>query len=141
MKLLVTGRAGFIGSAVVRLAVQRGHQVVNLDALTYAANLGNDFVKTMLRLSDTRDEISVVDGQISGPTPDASWCTSARAIFNAAGRPTRVIGIPSSAYPTPTARALNSRIDCVSISQTVGIRRPDWQLELRKSLKELAQPA
>ena len=41
MKLLVTGGAGFIGSAVVRLAVSRGHQVVNLDALTYAACLDN----------------------------------------------------------------------------------------------------
>ena len=41
MKILVTGGAGFIGSAVVRLAVRRGHQVVNLDALTYAANLEN----------------------------------------------------------------------------------------------------
>jgi dTDP-glucose 4,6-dehydratase len=38
MKLLVTGGAGFIGSAVVRAAVQRGHQVVNLDAMTYAAS-------------------------------------------------------------------------------------------------------
>ena len=37
MKLLVTGGAGFIGSAVVRLAVSRGHEVINLDALTYAA--------------------------------------------------------------------------------------------------------
>jgi dTDP-glucose 4,6-dehydratase len=41
MKLLVTGGAGFIGSAVVRLAIARGHQVVNLDALTYAACLEN----------------------------------------------------------------------------------------------------
>ncbi|MGC8201372.1 dTDP-glucose 4,6-dehydratase [Aliiroseovarius sp. PTFE2010] len=41
MKILVTGGAGFIGSAVVRLAVSRGHQVVNLDALTYAACLEN----------------------------------------------------------------------------------------------------
>jgi dTDP-glucose 4,6-dehydratase len=41
MKLLVTGGAGFIGSAVVRLAVERGHHVVNLDALTYAACLEN----------------------------------------------------------------------------------------------------
>ena len=41
MKLLVTGGAGFIGSAVVRLAVARGHRVVNLDALTYAACLQN----------------------------------------------------------------------------------------------------
>ena len=37
MRLLVTGGAGFIGSSVVRLAVARGHEVVNLDALTYAA--------------------------------------------------------------------------------------------------------
>ena len=41
MKLLITGGAGFIGSAVVRLAVARGHEVVNVDALTYAACLDN----------------------------------------------------------------------------------------------------
>ena len=41
MKLLVTGGAGFIGSAVVRLAVSRGFDVVNVDALTYAACLDN----------------------------------------------------------------------------------------------------
>ncbi|SDN59712.1 dTDP-glucose 4,6-dehydratase [Lutimaribacter pacificus] len=41
MKLLVTGGAGFIGSAVVRQAVAAGHEVVNLDALTYAACLDN----------------------------------------------------------------------------------------------------
>ena len=37
MKLLVTGGAGFIGSAVVRQAIAAGHEVVNLDAMTYAA--------------------------------------------------------------------------------------------------------
>ncbi|MEE9455418.1 MAG: dTDP-glucose 4,6-dehydratase [Paracoccaceae bacterium] len=41
MKLLVTGGAGFIGSAVVRQAIAAGHQVVNLDSLTYAACLDN----------------------------------------------------------------------------------------------------
>ncbi len=41
MKILVTGGAGFIGSAVVRRAIGEGHQVVNLDALTYAACLDN----------------------------------------------------------------------------------------------------
>ncbi|MFX0543672.1 dTDP-glucose 4,6-dehydratase [Roseovarius sp. S4756] len=41
MKILVTGGAGFIGSAVVRQAVGLGHSVVNLDALTYAACLEN----------------------------------------------------------------------------------------------------
>lgn len=41
MKLMVTGGAGFIGSAVVRLAMQRGHSVINVDSLTYAACLEN----------------------------------------------------------------------------------------------------
>lgn len=41
MKLLVTGGAGFIGSAVVRAAITRGIEVVNLDKLTYAACLEN----------------------------------------------------------------------------------------------------
>jgi dTDP-glucose 4,6-dehydratase len=41
MKILITGGAGFIGSAVVRRAVADGHEVVNLDALTYSANLEN----------------------------------------------------------------------------------------------------
>src|SRR3569623_1020985 len=41
MKILITGGAGFIGSAVVRKAVAAGHEVVNLDKLTYSANLEN----------------------------------------------------------------------------------------------------
>ena len=41
MKILVTGGAGFIGSAVVRLAIAHGHSVINVDALTYAACLEN----------------------------------------------------------------------------------------------------
>jgi dTDP-glucose 4,6-dehydratase len=41
MKILVTGGAGFIGSAVVRRAIADGHAVVNVDKLTYAANLAN----------------------------------------------------------------------------------------------------
>ncbi len=41
MKILVTGGAGFIGSAVIRAAISAGHHIVNLDVLTYAACLEN----------------------------------------------------------------------------------------------------
>ncbi len=41
MKILITGGAGFIGSAVIRTALDRGLEVVNFDKLTYAANLDN----------------------------------------------------------------------------------------------------
>ena len=61
MKLLVTGGAGFIGSAVVRLAVGRGHEVVNLDALTYAACLENVAeVADSIMLAELRDLSSLV---------------------------------------------------------------------------------
>ncbi|KRS13837.1 dTDP-glucose 4,6-dehydratase [Roseovarius atlanticus] len=75
MKLLVTGGAGFIGSAVVRLAITRGHAVVNLDALTYAACLDNvadvagdpgySFVQ-----ADIRDR-SALDATLARYRPDA----------------------------------------------------------------------
>ncbi len=75
MKLLVTGGAGFIGSAVVRLAVARGHHVINLDALTYAACLDNvapvadsplyDFVQ-----ADIRDR-PALDAAFAAHQPDA----------------------------------------------------------------------
>ena len=39
MRILITGGAGFIGSAVTRMAIKRGLSVVNVDCLTYAANL------------------------------------------------------------------------------------------------------
>ena len=41
MKIVVTGGAGFIGSAVVRQGIRAGHEMINLDSLTYAANLAN----------------------------------------------------------------------------------------------------
>lgn len=75
MKIMVTGGAGFIGSAVVRLAVARGHDVVNLDALTYAGCLENlDSVKDSPRYAfeqvDIRDR-AALDAAFSKHAPDA----------------------------------------------------------------------
>jgi dTDP-glucose 4,6-dehydratase len=75
MKILITGGAGFIGSAVVRLAVSRGHAVVNLDALTYAANLANVAEAATSPLyafekADIRDR-AVLDRIFSTHRPDA----------------------------------------------------------------------
>ena len=75
MKLLVTGGAGFIGSAVVRLAVSRGHHVVNLDALTYAACLENvapvaDSPLYAFEQADIRDR-AALDRIFAAHDPDA----------------------------------------------------------------------
>ncbi|WP_108836779.1 dTDP-glucose 4,6-dehydratase [Tateyamaria sp. Alg231-49] len=75
MKLLVTGGAGFIGSAVVRQAVAAGHHVVNLDALTYAACLENvapvsDDPNYTFVEADIRDR-AALDAILNTHQPDA----------------------------------------------------------------------
>ncbi len=75
MKLLVTGGAGFIGSAVVRLAIGRGHAVVNLDALTYAACLENvasvaESPNYVFERADIRDR-AALDRVFAEHRPDA----------------------------------------------------------------------
>ena len=75
MKLLVTGGAGFIGSAVVRLAIARGHEVVNLDALTYAGCLANldsvaDHPGYSFVQADIRDR-AAIDTVLKDHAPDA----------------------------------------------------------------------
>ncbi|WP_238373116.1 dTDP-glucose 4,6-dehydratase [Heliomarina baculiformis] len=75
MKLIVTGGAGFIGSAVVRQAVRAGHEVVNLDALTYAACLDNvaevaDAPNYTFVEADIRDR-AAMDRLFAAHAPDA----------------------------------------------------------------------
>ena len=129
---------------------------------------GNNFVKTMLRLSESREHLTVVADQIGGPTPAraiaaaclamaqrlisepdksgiyhfagqpaTSWADFARATFELAGRDVTVEDIPTSAYPTPAVRPLNSRLDCSSIRADFGITPPDWRAELKTVITEL----
>jgi dTDP-glucose 4,6-dehydratase len=75
MKLLVTGGAGFIGSAVVRRAIASGHAVVNVDALTYAACLDNvasvaDAPGYVFEQADIRDR-AAMDRILRDHAPDA----------------------------------------------------------------------
>lgn len=75
MKLMVTGGAGFIGSAVVRQAIAKGHSVLNVDKLTYAANLDNiaevtDHPEYEFAQKDICDQPAMTD-LITGFKPDA----------------------------------------------------------------------
>ena len=132
---------------------------------------GANFVKTMLRLGASRDSLNVVADQIGGPTPaaaiadalyvaakamvggtkggvhhfsgapDTSWAGFAREIMARAGLACAIHDIPSSAYPTPAQRPLNSRLDCSALTAAFGIARPDWRAGLDDILQELAHAA
>lgn len=70
-------------------------------------------------------------------SPDVSWATFARAIFDRAHLNCKVVDIPSSAYPTAATRPLNSRMDCSATTATFALRRPDWRESLTTILSQL----
>ncbi|MEB0106348.1 dTDP-4-dehydrorhamnose reductase [Pseudomonas sp. GNP013] len=69
---------------------------------------------------------------------ETSWFGFAQAIgeqLRAAGKPCAELeGIPSSAYPTPARRPLNSRLDCSRLQQQWQVSQPQWQDALRECL-------
>lgn len=159
------GRSKLAGETGIRAA--GGRHAILRTSWVVSAN-GHNFLKTMLRLSETRDSLTIVADQIGGPTgaaeiaaaclkiadqladhpaksgtyhfagqPDCSWADFAREIFVQAGRNVTVTDIPSSDYPTPAKRPLNSRMDCTSLTETFGIERPDWRASTHDILKTL----
>ena len=69
--------------------------------------------------------------------PDASWADFAREIFACAGITCAVEDIPTTAYPTPAARPLNSRMDCSATEVAFGIPRPDWRAATADAVRAL----
>ncbi len=158
------GRTKLAGEAAVQAA--GGAHLILRTSWVVSAH-GANFVKTMLRLGRERESLNVVADQIGGPTPaaaiadalyrfaavlrdgeqpgiqhfsgapDTSWAEFAREIMARAGLACRVNDIPSSAYPTPARRPLNSRLDCAGLAD-FGLARPDWRAGLQDILQELA---
>lgn len=160
------GRSKLAGEQGVRAA--GGNHLILRTSWVVSAH-GANFVKTMLRLGVDRESLNVVADQIGGPTPaaaiaqalmtaaqamtngakggthhfsgspDTSWADFARAIMAEANLPCRINDIPTSEYPTPAKRPLNSRLDCSTLATSFGIHRPDWRQDLKVIVKELTQ--
>lgn len=122
---------------------------------------GNNFVRTMLRLAETRTEISVVCDQFGSPTYTAdlapllcdmvmtkqygvyhatnegfcTWAELAEAIFSVAGKRVLVRPVSSSQYPAKAIRPLNSRLDKTSLDKAGFHRLPPWKDALVRLLR------
>lgn len=130
------------------------------------SKFGNNFVKTMLRLAETRDEISVVSDQIGSPTNAAdlaeailtilpkinndtvevfhysnegvcSWYDFVKAIFEIKQISIKVKPIESKQYPTPAKRPFYSILNKNNIKNMFYVEIPFWRDSLLKCLDKM----
>ena len=114
---------------------------------------GKNFIKTMLRLAETHEELSVVGDQIGSPTytrdlarlladmietrkygvyhatneGTCSWAELAAEALRCAGKKTRVKAIKTEEYPTKAQRPKNSRLSKKCLDDAGFSRLPDWR--------------
>jgi dTDP-4-dehydrorhamnose reductase len=126
---------------------------------------GNNFVKTMLKLGNERDELKIIADQIGTPTYAmdlarcilqiisakdktygtyhysnegvASWYDFAKAIFDISGAKVKVLPIKTSEYPLPAVRPAYSVMDKTKIKQTFGIEIRYWRDSLIACISKL----
>lgn len=122
---------------------------------------GNNFVKTMLRLTESKAEIDVVCDQIGSPTYTAdlapllcdmvmtdkygiyhatnegicSWTKFAEEIFRLTGKNVRINAISTSEYPTRAMRPLNSRMSKDKLEKMGFSRLPSWRNALERYIE------
>ena len=123
---------------------------------------GNNFINTMLKLAESRDELTVVADQIGSPTytvdladfifyiinsdkygtyhctneEECSWADFAEAIFARAGKSVNVNKIPSSDYVTAAVRPLNSRLSKKCLKDCGYGEMPKWMDALDRYMNE-----
>lgn len=124
---------------------------------------GHNFVRTMLRLGKEKKEIRVVSDQIGSPTYTKdlarvicdmlptekygiyhvrnegfiSWFEFAKMIMEKAHLSCRVLPVPSSEYPTPAKRPLNSRMDGSKLAEAGFEPMPSVENALDRYLEEI----
>ena len=137
-------RGGNFARTMLRLAAERAQLTVIDDQVgaPTGADLLADLSAHLLRRA-------AVDPGVSGTyhaaaAGEVSWCGYARHVLGWARQrgvalkagPDEVQAIPTSAYPTPAARPLNSRLDTRKLRETFGLTLPDWRPGVERMLSE-----
>ena len=141
-------------------------------------HVGGNFAKTMLRLAQERERLTVIDDQIGAPTGadlladvtahairtaleqtglsglyhlvaggETSWYGYACFVLNLACQAgielkiteENVIPVPTSAFPLPARRPLNSRLDARNLQATFDVHLPLWQTGVARMLTEILE--
>lgn len=157
----VYGRTKYEGEVAVQELLDK-YFIVRI-AWVFGIN-GKNFVKTMLKLAETRDSLTVVNDQFGSPTYTydlaklladmiqtdkygvyhatnegiCSWYEFACAIFKEAGIPMEVRPVTSEEYGAKAKRPANSRMSKDKLTQAGFDRLPTWQDALSRYIKELS---
>lgn len=125
---------------------------------------GKNFIKTMLNLGSTRDELNVVNDQVGSPTYTydlakllvdmvesdkygkyhatneglCTWCEFAKEIFKQAGMNVKVNPVSSEEFPAKAKRPHNSRMSKDKLEANEFERLPRWEDALGRYLKEIS---
>ena len=171
--LSVYGQTKLEGERLIAVASER--HLIFRTSWVYAARGGN-FAKTMLRLAQERERLTVIDDQFGAPTGaeliadvtahairqalgndaccgtyhlaatgETTWNGYARFVLETARalkpdlaiKAQDVAPVPTSAFPTPARRPLNSRLDTSLLRSTFGLNLPHWQHGVRRMLAEI----
>lgn len=123
---------------------------------------GNNFINTMMKLGETRSELSIVADQIGSPTFTydlsplicdiiatdkygiyhatnegyCSWADLAEYIFSVTGQKVLVHHIKSEEYPVKASRPKNSRLSKASLDNAGFKRLPDWKDAVKRYINE-----
>ena len=156
----VYGKTKYLGEEAVRETLDK-HFILRI-SWVYGINGGN-FVRTMLKLAETHDKLTVVADQIGSPTYTddvaelvcemiktdrygtyhvtndgiCSWYEFAKTIFEYAGIDIEVNPIASADYPTKAVRPLNSRLSKQKLVDNGFSMLPEWKDALKRYLREL----
>jgi dTDP-4-dehydrorhamnose reductase len=137
-------RGGNFARTMLRLAAERDSLNVIDDQVgaPTGADLLADIAAHALRAAAADTSLAGTYHACAGG--DTSWCGYARHVLGWAQQrgvalkagPKQVNAIPTSAYPTPAQRPLNSRLDTTRLQQRFGLTLPDWRLGVNRMLAE-----
>ena len=122
---------------MLRLGAERDQLTIIHDqvgAPTPARDLARACLSIAAQLCEDAEKSGIYHMQ---GAPLGSWAELAREIFAQANLGCEVVNIPTTDYPTPAARPLNSRLDCSTLETVFGITQPDWTQSLTEILKDL----
>ena len=158
--LNVYGQTKYEGELAVEKYLEK-YFIVRI-AWVFGVN-GKNFIKTMLKLSETHEELNVVDDQVGSPTYTydlavllvdmvesdkygryhatneglCTWYEFAKEIFRQAGVEVKVNPVTSDMFPAKAKRPKNSRMSKEKLDANGFHRLPTWQDALERYLSEI----